>query len=214
MTPSRARLTSLVRAGIVALVAGSCAESREVTFSPEGDRATIARVTGVWSADDDADVSLSLCEDAERSFCEIDECSAKPCHDVGRSKAPRRIGFETTDVGCDCYGCECFDVRAGLPLRGAIGHADGTVEPVRGFAFLASGSGTSAAVLGLALEGVDPWEGTLEAGELTLRRVAEEPEDASTSLDGRALASPAAGARLPAEVVFHEATDAAPVCAP
>lgn len=132
------------------LVLGSCAEDREVSFTRAGDDASIASVVGRWTNEADG-VTLTLCDDAEQMFCAMDHChyatpsggkesdaKALPCHDVRRDGVDETFAYESTSHGCDCYGCECFDYRAGFAIRGALSVAGSPPVDVEGTAVVLS----------------------------------------------------------------------------
>ncbi|MBX3226408.1 MAG: hypothetical protein KIT84_44700 [Labilithrix sp.] len=109
------RVAPLVLRGcIVVGIVGSCSssEKRSAVHTAELDRDAVARVTGTWETDG---VAITICDDRTQSFCANDTCKL-PCHDHTREGKDETLTYEETDLGCDCYDCECYDVRGGFAI--------------------------------------------------------------------------------------------------
>lgn len=180
---------------VAAFLAASCSETREAKFEGKTDRTAIERAAGTWRAEGAIPWRLMICDAPERSFCEANACG-KPCHEIRVDGPAETLGYEHVDTGCDCYGCECFDVRAGFRVIGtlSIEGADGAAV-IEGRGELASRIGDAPNEVELVLGAGDAtYRGSFEDDVLVLE-LARRPDAASPDAGAAPIALPLA-ARL------------------
>jgi hypothetical protein len=180
---------------VAAVLAASCSDTREAKFDGRTDRTAIERAAGMWRAEGAIPWRLTICDAPERSFCEANACG-KPCHEIRVDGPAETLGYEQVDTGCDCYGCECFAVRAGFPVLGLlrVEGAGGAAE-IEGRGELASRIGDAPNEVELVLRAGDAtYRGSFE-DDVVVLELERRPDAASPDAGAAAVALPLA-ARL------------------
>lgn len=110
---------ALVAGAVVAMIfACSSSDDEEAKFDKAEDKGDVEALTGEWGDDT---MRLILCEDKDTTltYCSIPECGKAPCHDIKSDGKDESFTYKPNQ-GCDCYGCECVGVEAGIHVKGEL----------------------------------------------------------------------------------------------
>jgi len=110
---------ALVAGAVVAMIfACSSSDDEEAKYDKNEDKANVEALTGEWGDDS---LRLILCEDTDKTltYCSIPVCDKIPCHDIASEGKDESITYKPNE-GCDCYGCECVGVEAGIHVKGEL----------------------------------------------------------------------------------------------